>query len=74
MTSLIVPDSLVTPSNTRGEMDRHCKPARLTGRRLIREYIRLLVLINVKIIRVRWIDHKCKVNSNEFNTEETIYE
>ena len=23
-------------------------------------------------VRVRWIDHKCKVNSNEFDEEETI--
>ena len=25
-------------------------------------------------VRVRWVDHKCKVNSDEFDEEETIYE
>jgi hypothetical protein len=49
VTSLIVLDSLVTLSNTRGEIDRHYKLVRLTRRGLIREYIRLLVLINVKV-------------------------
>ena len=47
-TFLIVLGSLVTPSNRQGEIDKHCKPARLTRQGLIREYVRLPVLINVK--------------------------
>ena len=52
-TLLIVLGSLVTPSNTRGEIGRHCKLARLIRRGLIREYKRFLVLIKVEA-KVCW--------------------